>query len=149
MRVNPEEKLIKQGRIEKYILRKAFATPEDLYLPDDIFWRQKEQFSDGVGYRWIDSLLELAGKTITDQMFLNAESRFPLNTPVTKEAYVYRSTFEQLFSKESAVKTVQLHAPLPVLFLGMKVFKIVLIVVEDLLLQSTKQNRSFILYTTF
>lgn len=106
MSIHPDEKMITPGRIEKYILRKAFDTPEDPYLPDDILWRQKEQFSDGVGYGWIDSLRDLAESTVTDQMFRNAKYRFSENTPVTKEAYLYRSIFEQNFPQESAAKTV-------------------------------------------
>lgn len=106
MNINPEEKLITPGRIEKYILRKAFDTPEDPYLPDDILWRQKEQFSDGVGYGWIDSLRDLAEKSVSDQMFKNAANRFPENTPQTKEAYYYRSIFEEHFPHVSAPRTV-------------------------------------------
>lgn len=107
MNINPNEKLITPGsRIEKYILRQAFDTPEDPYLPSDILWRQKEQFSDGVGYGWIDSLRDLAERTVSDQMFANAANRFPDNTPVTKEAYMYRSIFEDHFPQLAAVKTV-------------------------------------------
>lgn len=106
MNIDPQEKMIKPGRIEKYILRKAFDTPDDPYLPDDILWRQKEQFSDGVGYGWIDSLRDLASQQVTDQMFANAANRFPENTPVTKEAYLYRSIFEGHFPQAAAVRTV-------------------------------------------
>jgi asparagine synthase (glutamine-hydrolysing) len=108
MNIDPEEKMIKldKGRIEKYIIRKAFDTPDDPYLPDDILWRQKEQFSDGVGYGWIDSLRDLAERSVTDQMFQNAANRFPENTPSTKEAYYYRSIFEEHFPQMSAIRTV-------------------------------------------
>lgn len=106
MNIDPNEKLIKPNRIEKYILRQAFDTPDDPYLPQDILWRQKEQFSDGVGYGWIDSLRDLAERTVSDQMFANAANRFPDNTPVTKEAYMYRSIFEDHFPQLAAVKTV-------------------------------------------
>ncbi len=108
MNIDPEEKMIKkdEGRIEKYIIRKAFDTPDDPYLPHEILWRQKEQFSDGVGYGWIDSLRDLAEQRVTDQMFANAKNRFPENTPNTKEAYMYRSIFEEHFPSISASRTV-------------------------------------------
>ena len=108
MNIDPAEKMIRkdQGRMEKYILRQAFDTPDDPYLPHDILWRQKEQFSDGVGYGWIDSLRNLAEERISDQMFLNASNRFPENTPSTKESYLYRSIFEEHFPQPSASKTV-------------------------------------------
>eukprot|EP01042_Synura_sphagnicola_P004966 gene4966-6328_t len=108
MNINPAEKMInvKEGRIEKYILRKAFDTPEDPYLPREVLYRQKEQFSDGVGYGWIDSLRDIAERNVTDQMFANAKLRFPENTPMTKEAYHYRSIFEEHFPQVSAARTV-------------------------------------------
>lgn len=108
MSIDPSEKMIRkdQGRIEKYILRQAFDTPENPYLPHDILWRQKEQFSDGVGYGWIDALRDLAEERISDQMFLNAANRFPENTPTTKEGYLYRSIFEEHFPQISAVRSV-------------------------------------------
>ncbi|MDR2057590.1 MAG: asparagine synthase B [Dysgonamonadaceae bacterium] len=103
MRLNPEDKLSGlKGRMEKWILRKAF---ED-YLPEDIIWRQKEQFSDGVGYRWIDTLRAMASSQISDEQFEKAAERFPVNPPITKEEYHYRSIFEELFPSESAAKTV-------------------------------------------
>ena len=102
MRLNPKDKMCGHGKIEKYIVRKAF---ED-YLPESVAWRQKEQFSDGVGYSWIDSLRDYAEQEVSDQMFAEAASRFPLNTPLTKEAYLYRSIFEELFPLSSAVMTV-------------------------------------------
>lgn len=102
MRLNPKDKMCGGGKIEKYAVRKAF---ED-YLPQSIAWRQKEQFSDGVGYSWIDSLHEYAERQVTDKMFADAADRFPLNTPLTKEAYLYRSIFEELFPLSSAVMTV-------------------------------------------
>lgn len=106
MSIDPEEKMIRTGRIEKHILRDAFDTPEDPYLPKEILWRQKEQFSDGVGYGWIDSLRDLADNNVTDQMFQQAANRFPENTPVTKEAYMYRSIFESHYPQTSSVKSV-------------------------------------------
>jgi len=88
MSINPSEKMIKkeEGKIEKYILRKAFDNKEKPWLPDDILWRQKEQFSDGVGYSWIDGLRAHAEKEISDEQFKMASYRFPNNTPKTKEA---------------------------------------------------------------
>jgi len=76
--------------MEKYIIRKAFDTPENPYLPAKILWRQKEQFSDGVGYGWIDSLRDWADREVTDRQMKHAELLFPYNTPQTKEAYLYR-----------------------------------------------------------
>jgi len=70
MNVDPDEKMIRTGRIEKHILRDAFDEPDDPYLPHEILWRQKEQFSDGVGYGWIDSLRELAEQNVSDQVRL-------------------------------------------------------------------------------
>ncbi len=102
MRLNPKDKMCGNGKIEKHIVRQAF---ED-YLPKEIVWRQKEQFSDGVGYSWIDSLRDYAEHEITDCMFSQAANRFPLNTPLTKEAYLYRSIFEDLFPNSSAIMTV-------------------------------------------
>lgn len=106
MNIDPAEKMIRGGRIEKHILRAAFDTPEDPYLPHEILWRQKEQFSDGVGYGWIDSLRDLAESSVSDQQFKYASNRFPHNTPMTKEAYLYRSIFEDHFPQPAAVKTV-------------------------------------------
>jgi len=106
MNIDPSEKMIKSGRIEKHILRDAFDIPEDPYLPKEILWRQKEQFSDGVGYGWIDSLRDLAEENVTDIMLQNASNRFSVNTPTTKEAYFYRTIFEEYFGSESCVKTV-------------------------------------------
>ncbi|MDR0542521.1 MAG: asparagine synthase B [Dysgonamonadaceae bacterium] len=103
MRLNPEDKLSGlKGRMEKWILRKAF---EDL-LPESVAWRQKEQFSDGVGYNWIDTLRELASANVSDEEFAKAAERFPINPPMTKEEYHYRSIFEELFPSDAAAKTV-------------------------------------------
>lgn len=79
---------------------------EHPFLPDSILWRQKEQFSDGVGYSWIDSLKQLAEQQVSDEQMKMAQYRFPVNTPATKEAYFYRSVYHQLFPQESAAKTV-------------------------------------------
>ncbi|WP_150139752.1 asparagine synthase B [Candidatus Enterovibrio escicola] len=102
MRLNPEDKMCGNGKIEKHILRECF----EHYLPKSIAWRQKEQFSDGVGYKWIDTLKEVADSKVTDQQLEVATFRFPYNTPSTKEAYVYREIFESLFPLEDAAKCV-------------------------------------------
>jgi asparagine synthase (glutamine-hydrolysing) len=102
MRLNPEDKMCINGRMEKHILRKAF---ED-YLPQEVAWRQKEQFSDGVGYNWIDNLREVAAKEISDTQMENARFRFPINTPLTKEGYYYRSIFQEFFPLDSAARCV-------------------------------------------
>ncbi len=102
MKVNPDAKMITDGKMEKQILREAFS---DL-LPHDVCWRQKEQFSDGVGYGWIDSLKALAEQQVSDEQMKNAQFRFPVNTPFTKEAYFYREIFTQHFSSQSAAQTV-------------------------------------------
>lgn len=114
MGLDPNVKMIRKGegvskedtRIEKWCIRKAFDTPDDPYLPEDILWRQKEQFSDGVGYGWVDHLKDIGEKVVTDQMFSSAANRFPHNTPTTKEGYRYRMIFEEFFPGESAEKTV-------------------------------------------
>ncbi len=102
MRINPQAKMCGNGKMEKHILRECF---ED-YLPDSIAWRQKEQFSDGVGYGWIDSLKELAESKVTDQQLSTASYRFSYNTPTTKEGYMYREIFEELFPLPSAAECV-------------------------------------------
>ncbi len=96
------DKMVLDGRMEKHVLRQAFEG----YLPDEILWRQKEQFSDGVGYSWIDSLRDLAEREIGDDAFSEAERRFPVNPPATKEAFMYRSIFETHFPGESAAACV-------------------------------------------
>eukprot|EP00261_Vitis_vinifera_P034595 XP_019075838.1 PREDICTED: asparagine synthetase [glutamine-hydrolyzing]-like isoform X1 [Vitis vinifera] len=95
-----------QGRIEKWVLRRAFDDEEQPYLPKHILYRQKEQFSDGVGYSWIDGLKAHASQHVTDKMMLNASHIFPHNTPTTKEAYYYRMIFERFFPQNSARLTV-------------------------------------------
>ncbi|XP_077239414.1 asparagine synthetase [glutamine-hydrolyzing]-like [Tasmannia lanceolata] len=108
MDIDPEWKMIKPdlGRIEKWVLRKAFDDEENPYLPKHILYRQKEQFSDGVGYSWIDGLKAHAAQHVTDKMMLNAKHIFPHNTPITKEAYYYRMIFERFFPQNSASLTV-------------------------------------------
>lgn len=98
MRINPESKMASGGTIEKKILREAF---EDL-LPESIVWRQKEQFSDGVGYNWIDTLKQITSERISDLEMRQAAERFPVNTPQNKEEYYYRSIFEEHFPGKSA-----------------------------------------------
>jgi asparagine synthase (glutamine-hydrolysing) len=103
MRINPDDKMCRDGRIEKQVLRECFAD----YLPESVAWRQKEQFSDGVGYLWIDSLKKQAASRVSDRQLENASFRFPVNTPDSKEAYMYRELFEEHFgNNESVLKTV-------------------------------------------
>jgi asparagine synthase (glutamine-hydrolysing) len=102
MRLNPADKMAGKGKMEKWILRKAF---ED-YLPESIAWRQKEQFSDGVGYNWIDTLKALTSASVTDEQMKNAKFRFPLNTPMSKEEYYYRSIFAEHFPSDTAALCV-------------------------------------------
>lgn len=114
MNIDPKDKMIVKGpgvdkkdvKIEKYCIRKAFDTPDDPYLPKEILWRQKEQFSDGVGYGWVDHLKAVAEEEVSDQMFAQAANRFPHNTPTTKEGYRYRMIFEEFYPGEAAEKTV-------------------------------------------
>ncbi|SNY44217.1 asparagine synthase (glutamine-hydrolysing) [Arsukibacterium tuosuense] len=102
MRLNPQAKMCGGGKMEKHILRQAF----DGLLPDEILWRQKEQFSDGVGYNWIDSLKAHAAKEVSDQQMATASFRFPVNTPDSKEAYYYRVIFEEHFPHAGAISCV-------------------------------------------
>ncbi|MFC4656362.1 MULTISPECIES: asparagine synthase B [Rheinheimera] len=102
MRLNPQAKMCGGGKMEKHILREAFEGS----LPKEILWRQKEQFSDGVGYSWIDSLKAYAEKEVTDQQMATAAFRFPVNTPDTKEGYLYRTIFEEHFPHPAAIACV-------------------------------------------
>jgi asparagine synthase (glutamine-hydrolysing) len=102
MSINPAAKMCSAQKIEKHILRKAFTG----YLPPEILWRQKEQFSDGVGYSWIDSLKQLTASQITDGMMNDAGSRFPVQTPSSKEEYYYRQIFDGHFGNPEAAATV-------------------------------------------
>ncbi|KGO90074.1 asparagine synthase B [Flavobacterium suncheonense] len=112
IKIQPKEKMPKTyDGIEKYILRKAFDTLEQPYLPEHILWRQKEQFSDGVGYHWIDALIEHCASQVSDDEFAKAEILFPYNTPATKEAFFYRTIFHKHFPQESAAKTVRKWIP--------------------------------------
>ncbi|KAF8411472.1 hypothetical protein HHK36_004023 [Tetracentron sinense] len=108
MDMDPEWKMIRPdlGRIEKWVLRNAFDDDQKPYLPKHILYRQKEQFSDGVGYSWIDGLKDHANEHVADAMLTNAHFIYPENTPTTKEAYYYRTIFERFFPKNSARLTV-------------------------------------------
>ena len=102
MRLNPEAKMCPGKTIEKRILREAFAD----MLPQEIAWRQKEQFSDGVGYSWIDTLKRITSEAVSDEEMANAAKRFPINPPQNKEEYYYRSIFAEHFPSESAARSV-------------------------------------------
>ncbi|KAF5697283.1 asparagine synthetase [Fusarium globosum] len=106
MNIDPQEKMITKDRLEKYIIRKAFDTSdepdEQPYLPDNILWRQKEQFSDGVGYGWIDALKDNAEKQVTDEMMKNPKPEWGDDIPDTKEAYWYRCMFDEHFPPHCA-----------------------------------------------
>ena len=102
MRINPQDKMINGERMEKWVIRKAF---EDM-LPESVAWRQKEQFSDGVGYDWIDTLKEVVDKEVTDEQLANAKFRFPIQTPQNKEEFYYRTIFEEHFPSDTAALSV-------------------------------------------
>lgn len=102
MSIDPAAKMARDGKMEKHILREAFAAD----LPESIAWRQKEQFSDGVGYGWIDALRAHAETTVSDQSMANAHFRFPYNTPATKEAYLYRTMFGEHFPLDCCAECV-------------------------------------------
>ena len=102
MSINPKDKMINGERMEKWVVRKAF---EDM-LPESVAWRQKEQFSDGVGYSWIDTLKDLVEQEISDKQMENAHFRFPIQTPLSKEEFYYRSIFESHFPSEAAALCV-------------------------------------------
>ena len=102
MRLNPSAKMCPGSTIEKRIVREAFAD----MLPESVAWRQKEQFSDGVGYSWIDTLKEITAAAVTDEQMEKAAERFPINPPMNKAEYYYRSIFEEYFPSESAARSV-------------------------------------------
>lgn len=106
MRTNPEAKMCQGSTIEKKILREAFAD----MLPAEIAWRQKEQFSDGVGYSWIDTLKKITSEAVTDEQMAHAAERFPINPPLNKEEYYYRSIFAEHFPSDSAARSVNQEA---------------------------------------
>ena len=112
IRIKTEEKQPKTyDGAEKYILRKAFDTPENPYLPTEVLWRQKEQFSDGVGYSWINELIEYCSAQVSDEQLAGAAVEFPYNPPTTKEAYFYRSVFHKYYPQTSAAQTVRKWIP--------------------------------------
>jgi asparagine synthase (glutamine-hydrolysing) len=102
MRINPQDKMINGERMEKWVVRKAF---EDM-LPESVVWRQKEQFSDGVGYSWIDTLKVVVDQEVTDEQLANAHFRFPIQKPQNKEEYYYRTIFESHFPSDAAALCV-------------------------------------------
>ena len=106
MRTNPEAKMCPGTTMEKRIVREAFA---DL-LPEEVAWRQKEQFSDGVGYSWIDTLKQITSEAVSDEQMAHAAERFPINPPQNKEEYYYRSIFAEHFPSDSAAKSVPSEA---------------------------------------
>ncbi|KAJ1671126.1 asparagine synthetase, partial [Spiromyces aspiralis] len=123
MNIRPEDKQCSKDLMEKAIIRRAFdiefeganfskkELTEGPYLPQNVLWRQKEQFSDGVGYSWIDSLKETAEKKVSDEDFAKAAERFPHDTPATKEAYYYREIFEHIFPQEACLSSVVRWSP--------------------------------------
>ena len=106
MRTKPEAKMCPGPTIEKRILREAFAD----MLPEEIAWRQKEQFSDGVGYSWIDTLKRITSEAVSDEQMAHAAERFPINPPLNKEEYYYRSIFAEHFPSDSAARSVNQEA---------------------------------------
>lgn len=106
MRTNPQAKMCPGQTIEKKIIREAFA----YLLPDEVAWRQKEQFSDGVGYSWIDTLKSVTAAAVSDEQMEHASERFPINPPKNKEEYYYRSIFEEHFPSDSAARSVPSEA---------------------------------------
>merc|ERR1712176_1196919 len=114
MNIDPQEKMCSMAerpdgvhpKMEKYLLRKAFDVPEDPYLPEEVLWRQKEQFSDGVGYDWVDGLKNYAEAVISDAEFDLRHERFPRDPPQTKEYYFLRSMFEKYYPGNNAISTI-------------------------------------------
>ena len=106
MRINPKDKMINGERMEKWVIRKAFEE----YLPESVAWRQKEQFSDGVGYSWIDTLKEIVEEKVTDEQLANAHYKFPIQTPTNKEEFYYRSIFAEHFPSDTAALSVTQEA---------------------------------------
>jgi asparagine synthase (glutamine-hydrolysing) len=102
MSMNPKDKMILNGTAEKQILRDIFSD----YLPESVIRRQKEQFSDGVGYSWIDTLRKLTSENVSDEQMQNAKFKFPINTPKNKEEYYYRSIYQEHFPSDAAAKCV-------------------------------------------
>ena len=102
MRINPGDKMITSDRMEKWVIRKAF----EKYLPESVAWRQKEQFSDGVGYSWIDTLKNIVDQKVSDEQLSNAHYKFPIQTPMNKEEFYYRSIFAEHFPSDTAALCV-------------------------------------------
>ena len=103
MNIDPADKMCSDGKAEKYVLRKAFEG----IIPDEVLWRQKEQFSDGVGYNWIDSLKVNADEKVSDDNLANAKRKFPIQPPTTKEGYYYREIFDEMYPSNEAALTVE------------------------------------------
>ncbi len=106
MRQNPAAKMCPGNTIEKKIVREGFAD----MLPQSVAWRQKEQFSDGVGYSWIDTLKEMTSQAVSDEQMAHAAERFPINPPLNKEEYFYRTIFDEFFPSDSAARSVNQEA---------------------------------------
>ncbi len=106
MRINPQDKMIDGERMEKWVIRKAFES----YLPESVTWRQKEQFSDGVGYSWINTLKEIVNKEVSDDQLENAKYKFPIQTPTSKEEFYYRTIFAAHFPSDTAALCVPQEA---------------------------------------
>ena len=106
MRPNPQAKMCPGKTVEKRIVREAFSD----MLPEEIVWRQKEQFSDGVGYSWIDTLKKMTSEAVSDEQMAHAAERFPINPPKNKEEYYYRSIFAEHFPSDSAARSVPSEA---------------------------------------
>ena len=103
MNIDPADKMCTDGKAEKYVLRKAFEG----IIPDEVLWRQKEQFSDGVGYNWIDSLKANADEKVSDDNLAQAYRKFPIQPPTTKEGYYYREIFDEMYPSNEAALTVE------------------------------------------
>jgi len=103
MNIDPADKMCSDGKAEKYVLRKAFEG----IIPDEVLWRQKEQFSDGVGYNWIDSLKANADEKVSGDNLANAKRKFPIQPPTTKEGYYYREIFDEMYPSNEAALTVE------------------------------------------
>ena len=106
MRTNPTAKMCPGQTMEKKMVREAFAD----MLPAEVAWRQKEQFSDGVGYSWIDTLKAMTAESVSDEQMTHAAERFPINPPKNKEEYYYRSIFAEHFPSDSAARSVPSEA---------------------------------------
>ncbi len=113
MHIQPSDKQPSKSnsKPEKYILRAAFDDKENPYLPNDVLWRQKEQFSDGIGYSWIDDLRKFCENTVSDKQFAKAKDLYQHNTPSTKEAFYFRQLFEEMYPQDHALKTVKKWIP--------------------------------------